>query len=390
VPAVPTPALRTRQLLVGVAQADLVNEPREYLLELLTGLSAIGVDIQVALFDDGPVRRELEAVADVRRMPELPRESPMGRVQALARRGGPGLADLVHDRRTGATRRWIRPPDCIHLHGPLASPLLQYVRTRGVPVTTYVHPYDFRLSGMPPIDQRRVVDRTDRYLVADDSVVDDLVASGVDPARIEPAPKPLRFPATKASPSERAAARAELGLPGDAVVVGVPPVTDWADAPDLTLALAWELERRSGGAAPTILWHGMPLEGPGHWPVAYDIDRMALRTVRLAGDLPAGIDLFDLVDLVVLPTRSTESIGRYPERAAAHGTPLLCWDGHVLADEVARWKGLLVPRGDVEAMADAVQALADDPAARHRIGQDGWTATLAAVERLAPLSVPAP
>jgi glycosyltransferase involved in cell wall biosynthesis len=167
-------------------------------------------------------------------------------------------------------------------------------------------------------------------------------------------------------------------------------VADWADAPDLTLALAWELERRSGGAAPSILWHGMPLEGPGHWPVAYDIDRMALRTVRLAGDLPAGIDLFDLVDLVVLPTRSTESIGRYPERAAAHGTPLLCWDGHVLADEVARWKGLLVPRGDVEAMADAVQALADDPAARHRIGQDGWTATLAAVERLAPLSVPAP
>lgn len=378
-----------RRLLVGVAQADLVNEPRRYLLELLDGLSAIGVDIQVALFDDGPVRRELEAVAEVRRMPELAHRSPLGLVQSLAGRAGPELADRVHDSRTAAARRWIRPPDCIHLHGPLAVPLLRYVRSEQVPVTTYVHPYDFRIGGLPPADVQRVVSRTERFLVADDSVVEDLRAAGVDPARISPAPRPLRFPAPTPSATTSRAARAELGLTEDHVVVAVPPVADWADAPDLTLALAWELERRAGPGAATILWYGM--DGPDRRPVAYDLDRMGLRGVRLAGDLPGGLDLLDLADVVVLPTRTTGDLPEdLAERAAAHRTPLLCWDGHPLAADVRRWAGFVAPRGDVEAMAERLHRLVTDPAALRGVRESCWRATLADVERIAPLEVPAP
>lgn len=369
----------------------MVNEPRRYLLDLLTGLAAIGVDVQVALFDDGPVRRQLERVADVRRLPDLAHRSPMGLLQSLAGRAGPEAADRVHDRRTAGTRRWLRRPDAIHLHGPLAGSLLRHVRDVDVPVTTYVHPYDFRIGGLPPVELRRVLDRTHRYLVADDTVVGDLVAAGVDPTRIEPAPSPLRFPAPKVTPAERAAARAVLGLEAGAVVVAVPPVADWAAAPDLTLALAWELERLAGAAAPTILWYGMPDAGDDRWPVDYDVDRMGLRSVRLVGDLPGGLDLFDLADLVVLPTRTT---GELPdglaERAAAHTTPLLCWDGHHLAADVDRWAGLVVGRGDVAAMAAAVHELVADPAALRRARERTWSATLAEVERIAPLAVPAP
>lgn len=380
----------TRRLLVGVAQADLVNEPRRYLLELLDGLSAIGVDIQVALFDDGPVRRELEAVADVRRMPELAHRSPLGVVQSLAGRAGPELADRVHDGRTAAARRWIRPPDCLHLHGPLAVPLLRYVRRDDVPVTTYVHPYDFRIGGLPPAEVRRVVARTDRFLVADDSVVGDLRAAGVDPERISPAPMPLRFPAPTPSATTRRTARAELGLSADAVVVAVPPVADWSQGPDLTLAVAWELERRAGPEAATVLWYGMA-DGPDRRPVEYDIDRMGLRGVHLAGELPGGLDLLDLADVVVLPTRTTVDLpDDLAERAAAHRTPLLCWDGHPLAADVRRWSGFVAPRGDVDAMADRVHRLVTDPAAMQGVRESCWRATLADVERIAPLEVPAP
>lgn len=351
----------------------------------------MGVEVQVALFDDGPVRRELEAVADVRRMPDLARRSPLGVAESIARRADTGADDRVHDLRTAAARRWLRPPDCIHLHGPLASPLLRYVRTPGVPVTTYVHPWDFRITGLPPRDQRRVVDRTDRFFTADDTVVGDLLAAGVDPSRIEPAPTTFLFPPPSVPASARARARARIGLDPTAVVVGVPPVVDWVDAPDLTLLLAWELERRLGPTAPTLLWYGMPTGGDRPWPLVYDMDRMGLSSLHLAEELPVGIDLLDLVDVLVLPTRTTEELPEgLAERAAAHHTPLVCWGGHPLADEVVRWKGRVMPPGDVAAMATFLAELVVDPVVRRRLEQEAWSERLAEVERITPLAVPVP
>ncbi len=380
-----------RRLLVGVAEAGEVNEPRRHLLDLLHGLTSIGVEVQVALFDDGPVRRELERVADVRVMSSLPPRSPGGLVQSLVRRLSDDLADRVHDVRVHADLGWVRAPDSIHVHGPRAAPVLRYVRTAGVPVTTYAHPWDFSVAGLEPLDLQRLLARTDRFLAADTSVADDLVAAGADPTRVELVPDEPVLPEPPVGPAERASLRVDRGLPVDAMVVGAPPVADWADAPDLTLSLAWELERLAGAGAPTIYWYGMPGSGEPRWSVEHDIGHIGLRSVRVDAHVPDWTTVVDLVDLVVLPTRTTTpSPDDFAVTAARHACPVACWEGHPAAAEVERWGGVVVERGDVAAMARHVHETLTDGGARRRARERVWRLALADVEQMTSLTIPFP
>lgn len=380
-----------RRLLVGVAEADELNEPRRFLLERLELLSSLGVDIQVALFDDGPVRRELEAMADVRVVAEPAPRSPGGLVQSLVRRVSQDLADRVHDARTSADLAWLEAPDCIHVHGPKAAPVLRYSRDPEVPVTTYAHHLDFSIAGLQPLDLRRLLDRTDRYFAADDAVAEDLAAAGVERSKIGSIPAELMEPALPPAPSVQAEHRQLRELPPDRTVVGVMPVADWLDSPDLTLSLAWELERLAGSDAPIVYWYGMPVAGEPRWSVEFDIDRIGLNCVRLETAEVGWDELVDLTDLIVLPARTTAELpDGFAELAARHARPVACWSGHPEEAEVARWGGVVVDQGDVEAMAGYVHATIVDRGALHRAREAAWQRTLADVEQLTPLSIPLP
>lgn len=389
------------RLLVGVAHADYVDErahPRSHLVEILSRLRNVGVKIQVALFEDGPVRAELERIADVRVIEPLPHDTVAARVHATAKVvGGPRLAARVEHARRREDRDWIRAPDCVHLHGPLAEPLLSYVSSPAIPVTVYAHPWDFSIAGLSTPQLERLLQRTDRFLAAEDSVARDLVAAGVDPLRIERAVDPAAaFPVTPRPPERSPAARAALGLPADAIVVAVPPVQDWVDEPDLTLGLAWELERLGGAQAPVVLWYGMPEDDERRWPVDFEVRRMGLGRVRVVPDELDWEGLAAIADAVVLPLRNTE---RHPTplpagfaRDAAMGTgPLLfCWAGNDRAEEIGRWGGTVVPRGDVETMALQVWGRLRDPAAQREARRARWSTAMADVERAFPLGMKSP
>lgn len=387
------------RLLVGVGRATELDEPRRRLLELLEGVVPLGVEVQVALFSDGPVRRDLEALADVRVLVPPPPRTAGGLVQAAARRISATLADRVHDARTRDDLAWLHPPDGVLVHGPEAAPVLRYVRTPGVPVTTYAHPWDFSVAGLSPLDRDRLVARTDRYMAVDDAVAADLVAAGADPARIECEHHPYAIPDPPPSWDERARRRADLDVPPDTTVVAVPPVADWVEAPDLTLAVAWEVERLAERANPgspwpgTVWWYGMPGAGQGEarWAVDFEVARMGLGSVRLSIAEPSWDDVVRVADLVVLPVRSTRALPEgFAETAARAACPLLCWEGHPSALEVERWGGTVVPRGDVAAMAARVHAATADPGARHAAREAVWRSTLGELERLVPLRVPLP
>jgi len=383
--------LTARRLLVGVAEAGELNEPRRFLLDHLELLAALGVEVQVAMFGDGPLRSHLEAIADVRVMADLPPRSPAGLVQSLARRVSPDLADRVHDVRASADLDWLKAPDCIHVHGPKAAPVLRYARDPAVPVTTYAHHVDFSIAGLQPLDRERLLSRTDRFFAADPEVAADLVAAGVDRGRIGPARGDLQDPAPPPAPAVAVAQRREHLFPPGRVVVGVMPVADWLDAPDLTLAVAWEVERLAGEGGkrgPLLYWYGMPGAGEPRWSVEFDIDRMGLESVRLDTARPEWAEVIDLVDLVVLPSRTTGSLpDGFAELAARHARPVACWAGHPDADEVERWGGTVVPLGDVSAMAAHVHRVCATREALHRAKEAAWQTTLADVERLTPLSI---
>lgn len=378
------------RLLVGVGRAEEGAPGRDYLVELLAGLAALGVHTQVAVLHPGAVRTDLTTVADVRKMVSATPRSPAGLGETVASWLHPRLQAKVHESRLGPDRLWLQPPDGVHLNGPEAVPLLEHLPTN-LPLTTYVHPDDFNIAGLQPSERARLISRTERFLVAEDRAGDDLITNGVEPSRVGRAPDPLIFPLPAVDSSVRAAARSALALPPHAFVIGAPPVPQWVDAPDLTLALAWELERRRPGEAPHTFWYGMPTDADRRWPVEYDIERMGLTSVALRGDLPPSVDLFDVVDVVVLPTHTTAPLpDLFVARAAARGIPVLCWSGDALAEEVRGRSDGVVEQPDVSAMADRILTLAEDADERDRAARRCRTTVTAELERIVPLTVPLP
>lgn len=383
----------TKRLLVGIADIPDVNAPRRYLLDLLAGLQALDVDVEVAAFADGPMLAELDRVGTVHRLEPLAHRTAGAAVQRAARRISARLAGWVQDRRTRSDRALLAgDPACIHLHSVAAMPVLRLVRSPDVPVTVYVHPWDHGITALLPSDRQYLVERADRFLVADESVVGPLLDAGVDPSCIEPAPSlATGFPDGVPSAADRAQARAAVGLPASGTVVAVPPVPDWADLPDLTLGLAWELARRVGDATPTLLWWGMPAAGDARWPLDYEQEHLGLDNVHLVPDELTWVDALGLADLVVLPVRGSIALpDDFAATAAWRATPLLCWDGHPQAGELARWGGTVVDRADVAAMADRIGAATADPDALRRARTDGWRLAAAEVERLVPIELVLP
>jgi len=162
-----------------------------------------------------------------------------------------------------------------------------------------------------------------------------------------------------AGPSARAAARAELGLPADALVVGtVGNLTAKKD--QATLLAAFGLLRREDPSAVLVLIGGGPLEA--------ELRALAGESVVFTGsrpDVPAllpGLDVFTLSSRqeglpVALMEAMTSGLPSVVTRVG--GMP------EVLDDGV---QGFLVPPGDPVALAAALGRLAADEGLRGRLG----------------------
>ncbi|MFC6598849.1 glycosyltransferase [Kitasatospora paranensis] len=160
-------------------------------------------------------------------------------------------------------------------------------------------------------------------------------------------------------PAARAAARAELGLPQDALVVGtVGNLTAKKD--QATLLAAFDLLRADHPAAALLLIGAGPLEA--------DLRARAGEGVVFAGsraDVPA---LLPALDVFTLSSRQ-EGLPVALMEAMTSGLPSVVTRvggmPEVLDDDR---QGLLVPPGDPAALAAALGRLAGDPALRARLG----------------------
>lgn len=128
----------------------------------------------------------------------------------------------------------------------------------------------------------------------------------------------------------------------------------WGQAPDEQTER--ELHRRAGGF--NVTWHG------------------AYEPADLAG-AP--------IDVVILPSLCAESYSFTLDEAAALGVPVVASDLGAHADRATE-RVLLVPRGDGQALARALLALADDPAERARRAAAPAPARIDAAEHLARLT----
>lgn len=194
-------------------------------------------------------------------------------------------------------------------------------------------------------------------------------------------------PAEPPSAEARRAARAALGLPGDAAVILMTArQTEEKNHPMFFRAARRVGERRNG-----VLFVALGrLFRPEAMRQAV-ADAGAARFVRVeeqredVGLWLAAADLFCL-------TSDSEGLPNSVLEAMAAGLPVVCTDFAAAREILAREElGLVVPRGDDAALAEAILALLDDgarrarmaQAARHEVTQRfGWSRLVSEMESL--------
>jgi glycosyltransferase involved in cell wall biosynthesis len=162
---------------------------------------------------------------------------------------------------------------------------------------------------------------------------------------------------TAPSPDERASARAELGLDGGTVAILYVGQLEARKDP-LTAARA-AAEARAGGAPVVLL-------AAGDGPLAPELAAHASEAVRPLGRRADVGGLLAAADVFVLPSHR-EGLSYALLEAMARGLAVVASDVPGNAEAV-RGAGVLVPAGDVRALAAAFARLAADPAERARLG----------------------
>lgn len=341
-----------------VAYAQLWPSPaRRFPLPALRWMAENRTPVAAVTLRSGPFAAELSELVEVRHMPDLSPWTPAGLAERMLRRGGLARAgEGLRAARVAPRARWLGGARALHLNSPQAVAVLRYLPARWAGrVTAYCHPDDLRVRDLALVDRDLLLARAQHFLTATSDVAEELTGEhGVAAERVTVVAAPPT-PTGGAVPGESAdAERIRLGIPRDAWVVAVPAVPNWADTPDLTLGLAWELARRAGRRPVHVLWFGVPCDFRRRWPIEHEIADMRLDNVHLDG-APTASHPYAWADAAVLPS-VPGGVGGIDDvtEAEAWGAPALCWSDHRAAGEVGAWTGGVAPALDVDAMADLV------------------------------------
>lgn len=257
-------------------------------------------------------------------------------------------------------RAGTRDADIVHAHGlraGLVAMAAGWRRSRPTVITLHNALLD------PPGVRRRVLDaienricrRADLVLAASPDLVARAMQAGARDARFAPVAAPT-LPLPSRSPAE---VRAEFRAEGRPLVVVVSRLHEQKGLDILIRAAStW------AGRVPTPLVV-VAGEGPLAAPLNEQI-RAERAPVRLLGRRSDVADLLAAAAVVVLPSR-WEARSLVAQEAMAAGRPLVATAVGGLPDLVGS-AAVLVPYGDVSALADGVAGLLDDPDRAQALG----------------------
>ncbi|MGY6269012.1 glycosyltransferase [Achromobacter denitrificans] len=191
-----------------------------------------------------------------------------------------------------------------------------------------------------------------------------LLERGARPAAIATIHSPVVLPEVR----EEVCVRRELGLPGDALVVGCVAVMRAEKGHSDLIDAFHRISAAFPQAHLVLVGDGMPLFERLQAQVA----GLGLeQRVHFAGRRQDIGDVMKAFDVFALPTHR-EALGTVFIEAAAMGLPVIGTDvGGVPETMQADVTGLLVPPKDPAALAAALERLLADPALRRRMGDAG-------------------
>jgi glycosyltransferase involved in cell wall biosynthesis len=230
---------------------------------------------------------------------------------------------------------------------------------------------------------RRAMARTDAVALVCAAARDDAVRRGiVPPGKASVVPNGIRVGQFQpASPEHRARLRAMLELPPQARVVGSVGRLNWTkDQASLIRAFA-AVRRRVADAVLLLIGDG---------ELRAELEQLAAATlpdasVRFLGDRGDVCELLPGLDLFALSSLS-EGYSMALLEACASALPIVATavggNGEIVRDGV---NGKLVPPADADALAEAMIALLDAPAAAQVLGAQGraWVEAEGSLERMA-------
>jgi glycosyltransferase involved in cell wall biosynthesis len=243
-----------------------------------------------------------------------------------------------------STDSWLAAIACRALGGLRRAPAL--VRTRHVSV---------------PVNASRATrwlyrSATARIVTTGDALREALIRDlDLDPARVHSVPTgidPARHP-----PTRKADARARLGLPLDAALVGiVATLRSWKGHRHLVDALA-RMNRRDA----VLVIVG---DGPQRPSLERQVAALGLGArVRFAGQQDDVAPWLAALDAFALPSTAHEGVPQALLQAMFAGVPAVTTDAGAIPEIAhAGSTAIVVPREDADALAAALDTLLDDPA----------------------------
>jgi glycosyltransferase involved in cell wall biosynthesis len=222
------------------------------------------------------------------------------------------------------------------------------------------------LTRRPLVVTRRVVfrlrqtslwRRADRVVAISRAVAATLAADGIDPVRVRLVPSGVSL--DDLAGVTPLGVRRLLGLP-DTATIAVNVATLSGEKDHATLLRA---AHALAGRLPELHWI-IAGGGPLRWELERLRDELALAgRVHFLGHLGEPAPLIADADLFVMSSRE-EGLGTSVLEAMALGIPVASTSAGGLPEMLGDGAGLLVPPGDVEALADGVERLVRDSACR--------------------------
>ncbi len=254
--------------------------------------------------------------------------------------------------------RW--KPDMVYVNSVAGLLAAKRLRLPPVSVLLHVHELDSFLYPFSRDAPELLLGLPDRYVAVSQAVADALTGRyGVDggkvvvvPAFVEEIPLP---------PARPAASDGRL-------VVGGAGVLSWVKGPQLWLLMAAALKKRLGADRVRFVWVGM-VENEEGWQFREMARKLGLTAdVEMAPFTDRPLDYYAAFDVFALTSwEETASLAALENMLLQ--TPVVCFAGAGGPPEFVGPAGIIIGEFSPPDMAEAVAALAGDPALRAALGE---------------------
>lgn len=182
---------------------------------------------------------------------------------------------------------------------------------------------------------------------------------------------PIKEFSEKEKESKKKAVCKELHIPENAFIVGASGTLDWRKAPEIFIKTVENISEKMPDAPIYFVWVGGASKGNfSHFAAKFDVEKLNLkRRVFFLVHKPNPLDYFAATDVFAMVSRE-DPFPLVCLEAASLGKPIICFENAGgMPEFVKDDSGFVIPYLDIEAMANKVIELYENPQLKNEMGE---------------------